>query len=99
MGRSYSKGRVRRGHHDCLGPGQLAPVGDAEKGRKKGHLQFILSGKRLKGMWDLVRMTRRKGEKKDPWLSNAIHGQGFSNFVRRWRLALRTADEPYLNST
>ena len=48
--------------------GTWAPVGDPEKGLKKGHLQFILSGKRLKGLWDLVRMTRRAGEKKDPWL-------------------------------
>lgn len=48
--------------------GSWAPVGDPEKGLKKGHLQFVLSGKRLKGLWDLVRMSRRKGEKKDPWL-------------------------------
>ena len=48
--------------------GTWAPVGDPEKGLKKGHLQFVLSGKRLKGLWDLVRMSRRKGEKKDPWL-------------------------------
>jgi bifunctional non-homologous end joining protein LigD len=48
--------------------GTWAPVGDPEKGLKKGHLQFVLSGKRLKGLWDLVRMTRRAGEKKDPWL-------------------------------
>jgi bifunctional non-homologous end joining protein LigD len=43
--------------------GSWAPVGDAEKGLKKGHLQFVLSGKRLKGLWDLVRMSRR-----DSWL-------------------------------
>src|SRR5687768_9871272 len=48
--------------------GTWAPVGDAEKGLKKGHLQFVLSGRRLKGLWDLVRMQRRPGEKKDPWL-------------------------------
>jgi bifunctional non-homologous end joining protein LigD len=48
--------------------GSWAPVGDPEKGLKKGHLQFVLSGKRLKGLWDLVRMSRRAGEKKDPWL-------------------------------
>ena len=48
--------------------GTWAPVGDPEKGLKKGHLQFVLYGKRLKGLWDLVRMSRRKGEKKDPWL-------------------------------
>ena len=48
--------------------GNWAPVGDPDRGLKKGHLQFVLSGKRLKGLWDLVRMSRRKGEKKDPWL-------------------------------
>jgi bifunctional non-homologous end joining protein LigD len=48
--------------------GTWTPDGDPEKGLKKGHLQFVLSGKRLKGLWDLVRMSRRKGEKKDPWL-------------------------------
>jgi bifunctional non-homologous end joining protein LigD len=48
--------------------GSWAPVGDPEKGLKKGHLQFILSGSRLKGLWDLVRMSRRPGEKKDSWL-------------------------------
>lgn len=48
--------------------GMWAPVGDADKGLKKGHLQFLLSGKRLKGLWDLVRMSRRPGEKKDSWL-------------------------------
>lgn len=48
--------------------GTWSPVGDGEKGIKKGHLQFVLAGKRLKGLWDLVRMSRRPGEKKDSWL-------------------------------
>ena len=48
--------------------GTWTPVGDPEKGLKKGHLQFVLSGLRLKGLWDLVRMSRRAGEKKDSWL-------------------------------
>ena len=48
--------------------GTWAPIGDAEFGLKKGHLQFVLSGSRLKGAFDLVRMSRRKGEKKDSWL-------------------------------
>jgi bifunctional non-homologous end joining protein LigD len=48
--------------------GTWGPDGDPEKGLKKGHLQFILSGNRLKGLWDLVRINRRAGEKKDPWL-------------------------------
>jgi bifunctional non-homologous end joining protein LigD len=48
--------------------GTWASADDAEKGIKKGHLQFVLAGKRLKGAWDLVRMSRRHGEKKDSWL-------------------------------
>src|SRR5436189_5708007 len=48
--------------------GTWTPVGDPDKGLKKGHLQFLLAAKRLKGLWDLVRMTRRPGEQKDSWL-------------------------------
>ena len=48
--------------------GTWSPIGEPEKGLKKGHLQFTLSGKRLKGLWDLVRMSRRAGEKTNSWL-------------------------------
>lgn len=48
--------------------GTWAPEADPERGLKKGHLDFTLKGKRLKGRWHLVRMHRKPGEKKDPWL-------------------------------
>lgn len=37
--------------------GTWTPVGDASQGLEKGHLQFVLSGQRLKGLWDLVRLS------------------------------------------
>ncbi len=36
--------------------GTWEAVGDPHAGLKKGHLSFVLHGKRLKGRWDLVRM-------------------------------------------
>jgi bifunctional non-homologous end joining protein LigD len=48
--------------------GHWAPVGDPHRGLKKGHLEFSLDGKRLKGRWHLVRMRPRPGEKKEQWL-------------------------------
>lgn len=44
------------------------PEGDPHAGLKKGHLDFILEGEKLRGRWHLVRMRRRPGEKKEPWL-------------------------------
>ena len=44
------------------------PEGDPHAGLKKGHLDFTLDGEKLRGRWHLVRMRRRSGEKKDPWL-------------------------------
>ncbi len=42
------------------------PVGDPHEGLKKGHLSFVLHGKRLKGGWDLVRM--HGDGKRENWL-------------------------------
>src|SRR5262249_53910338 len=42
--------------------------GDAHKSLAQGHLDFSLEGVKLHGRWHLVRMTRRPGESKDPWL-------------------------------
>jgi bifunctional non-homologous end joining protein LigD len=44
------------------------PEADPHRGLQKGHLDFSLEGSRLKGRWHLVRMSRKSGEKKDPWL-------------------------------
>jgi bifunctional non-homologous end joining protein LigD len=48
--------------------GTWTPEFDAHKGLKKGHLQFTLDGEKLHGGWHLVRMHRRRGEKRDNWL-------------------------------
>jgi bifunctional non-homologous end joining protein LigD len=49
--------------------GTWAPVGDPHKGLAKGHLAFVLHGKRLKGEWHLVRMAKdRTGGKRENWL-------------------------------
>ncbi len=39
--------------------GTWKPIGNAEKGLAKGHLDFELDGSKLKGRWHLVRMARR----------------------------------------
>ncbi len=48
--------------------GRWAPEFDPHKGLVKGHLEFTLDGKKLSGRWHLVRMQRRRGEKRDNWL-------------------------------
>jgi bifunctional non-homologous end joining protein LigD len=48
--------------------GEWTPEGDPQFGLKKGHLAFVLDGTRLKGLWHLVRIKPRKGEKTEPWL-------------------------------
>ena len=48
--------------------GRWLPEGDPRKGLAKGHLAFVLDGGRLKGLWHLVRIRPRAGEKTEPWL-------------------------------
>lgn len=48
--------------------GRWSPVGDARKGYQKGHLEFELSGEKLKGRWHLVRMAKKPRERKENWL-------------------------------
>ena len=48
--------------------GWWAPQEDFEKGLEKGTLKFILHGERMKGGWALVRMRRKKREKRENWL-------------------------------
>ncbi len=48
--------------------GRWRPEGDPHKGLAKGHLAFFLDGERLKGLWHLVRIKPRRGEKTEPWL-------------------------------
>ncbi len=48
--------------------GTWTPIGDAEKGYAKGHLDFELDGERLKGRWHLVRIKGKPREKRENWL-------------------------------
>jgi bifunctional non-homologous end joining protein LigD len=48
--------------------GHWYPEGDPHKGYQKGHLDFTLAGEKLHGRWHLVRMRRKSGESKEPWL-------------------------------
>ena len=59
-------GEYGAGHVDIWDNGHWKPIGDADKGLKKGHLEFELTGKKLRGRWHLVR-TRMQG-KQQQWL-------------------------------
>lgn len=48
--------------------GTWTPIGDAEKGYWKGHLDFELQGEKLGGRWHLVRMAGKRREKRENWL-------------------------------
>lgn len=48
--------------------GVWAPVGDACKGYRDGHLKFDLHGKKMQGRWALVRMKGKESDKQPPWL-------------------------------
>src|SRR5258708_17006397 len=46
------------------------PEGDPAAAYRDGHLSFVLSGKKLKGRWSLVRISNRNGNRssKPQWL-------------------------------
>ncbi|WP_169712159.1 DNA ligase D [Paracoccus contaminans] len=48
--------------------GHWRPLDDAGRGLAKGHLRFQLYGRRLTGLWDLVRIRGRPSEKRENWL-------------------------------
>ncbi|CAN7666038.1 DNA ligase D [Rhizobium sp. LjRoot254] len=48
--------------------GTWKPVGDPERGYKKGHLEFELEGEKLDGRWHLIRMHGKPREKRENWL-------------------------------
>ena len=48
--------------------GKWTPIGDPERGYKKGHLEFQLDGEKLDGRWHLIRMQGKRGEKRENWL-------------------------------
>ena len=53
--------------------GRWQPEGDPHEGLRKGNLSFALDGEKLSGLWHLVRMSRRRGEKRDNWLLIKAH--------------------------
>jgi len=48
--------------------GTWMPEFDPAWGLRKGHLRFELAGEKLHGLWDLVRLKPKPGEKRDNWL-------------------------------
>lgn len=48
--------------------GTWTPEIDPAKAMKKGHISFELHGHKLHGLWHLVRLKPRSGEKRDNWL-------------------------------
>ena len=48
--------------------GTWAPVGDAQADLQAGKLKFVLHGQKLHGLWALVRMKPREGERQESWL-------------------------------
>ena len=48
--------------------GIWVPEIDPAKAMKKGHISFELKGQKLHGLWHLVRLKPRAGEKRDNWL-------------------------------
>ncbi|TRC82721.1 DNA ligase D [Mesorhizobium sp. WSM4310] len=48
--------------------GRWVPETDPAKAMKKGHISFELNGHKLHGLWHLVRLKPRAGEKRDNWL-------------------------------
>jgi len=48
--------------------GRWIPEGDPHRGYAKGHLDFTLEGKKLRGRWHLVRMRSRERDRHENWL-------------------------------
>jgi bifunctional non-homologous end joining protein LigD len=65
------EGEYGAGHVDIWDNGTWEPLIDPERGFGKGHLEFLLHGKKLHGKWHLVR-TRMVG-KQTQWLLMKSH--------------------------
>ena len=48
--------------------GYWEPIGDAKASYRRGRLKFTLHGKKLQGIWNLVRMGGRQEAGKENWL-------------------------------
>src|SRR5262249_14227176 len=67
------KGEYGGGHVDIWDNGTWEPVSDFTKQLGKGHLEFLLHGRKLNGKWHLVR-TRMVG-KQPQWLLMKSHDE------------------------
>lgn len=74
--------------------GTWRPVpGKSAQDLEKGHLHFILEGKRMKGEWLLVRMKPRAGEKRENWLLRKVddaYAGSADDLVRRQLTSVET---------
>lgn len=74
------------------------PQADVNEGLRQGSLKFLLSGRRLKGKWALVRMKAKADEKENNWLllkdkdEYAQSADGISDFTTSIRTG-RTMEE------
>ena len=64
----HPKGQYGGGEVIVWDRGRWKPKDDPEEGLRKGHLEFDLKGRKLRGRWHLVRMAARRREKGDDWL-------------------------------
>lgn len=53
------KGNYGAGSVEIYDKGNYLPIEDFEKGLKKGHLKFVLNGKRFKGAWSLIKTDEK----------------------------------------
>ena len=72
--------------------GTWQPTEDPRRGLKKGHLSFVLNGKRLKGRWSLIRM---KGDsKRENWLlikqNDGEARRASDRFLERFNKSVKT---------
>ena len=65
---SIPKGAYGAGSVIVWDRGEWTPIGDAHKGYADGSFDFELRGEKLKGRWHLVRMRKRRSDKRDNWL-------------------------------
>lgn len=73
--------------------GTWEPQGDPEKGLRDGRLKFDLSGKRMNGRWNLVRMKPREGETRENWLlikDDDHHASTRGNLVSDYSNSVKT---------
>lgn len=74
------KGEYGAGEVFIWDNGTWEPEGDPEYGFKKGHLQFTLKGKKLKGKWHLV---KTKWGKANNWLLMKAHEEKVSKTAKK----------------